>query len=121
MHSDYSERRNTDFEHIVRGAEHSKKHMWYELKAGKANEEQTECCYQADLYCLNHTLSVLCTVVEGDDRCDSVVQSEYRHKEEALQFEINTAVDEKPISILFMAYVIIEPIDCMMIDGIPIA
>ena len=69
---------------IARGAEHSKKHLWYELKAGKANEEQTECCYQADLYCLNHTLSVLSTVVECDDRCDSVVQSEYRHKEEAL-------------------------------------
>ena len=90
MHTDYSERRNTDFEHIARGAEHSKKHLWYELKAGKANEEQTECCYQADLYCLNHTLSVLSTVVECDDRCDSVVQSEYRHKEEALQLEINT-------------------------------
>ena len=37
MHTDYSERRNSDFEHIVRGAEHSKKHLWYELKAGKAN------------------------------------------------------------------------------------
>ena len=51
MHADYSERRNTDLEHIVRGAEHSKKHLWYEFKAGKANEEQTECCYKADLYC----------------------------------------------------------------------
>ena len=60
------------------------------LKARQSNKEQAECCYQTDLYCLNHTLSVLCTVVEGDDRCDSVVQSEYRHKEEALQFEINT-------------------------------
>ena len=78
MHADYSERRNTDLEHIVRGAEHSKKHLWYEFKAGKANEEQTECCYKADLYCFNHTLSVLSTVVECDDRCDSVVQSEYR-------------------------------------------
>lgn len=54
------------------------------------NSKQAECCYQADLYCFNHTLSVLRTIVECDDRCDSVVQSEYRHKEEALQLEINT-------------------------------
>lgn len=40
MHSDYSERRNTDFEHIVRGAEHSKKHLWYELKAAKPTKSR---------------------------------------------------------------------------------
>ena len=31
------------------------------------------------------------------------------------------AVDEKAIRIRFMEYVITEPIDCMMIEGTPIA
>ena len=41
----------------------------------------------------------------------------------SLKYTPNTAVavDENVIRIRFMEYVITEPIDCMIIDGIPIA
>ena len=38
----------------------------------------------------DHTLSLLGTVVVSNDRCDTIVQSEYRHEEEALKLKVYT-------------------------------
>ena len=42
------------------------------------------------LISLEHTLSVTGTVIIGNDWCNTVIKSKYRHKEEALQLKINT-------------------------------
>ena len=31
-----------------------------------------------------------CTIIIGNDRCNAVVKSKYRHEEKTLQFEVNT-------------------------------
>lgn len=125
MDTDDTKRRDSNRKHISRCVEHSEKYLWNEFKAKKSEEHNTKCCCHTELDRLDHTFSILRTVVECNDRSDTVIQTEDRHEEKlcSLKYTPNTAVavDENVIRIRFMEYVITEPIDCMIIDGIPIA
>ena len=56
----------------------------------ESDKGQTESSDQAEFDRFDHTFSVLCPVVEGDDRRDTIVQTEHRHEEETLKLEIYT-------------------------------
>lgn len=53
-------------------------------KARKSNECKTECDEHADFDSFKHTLSVACTIIIGNDWCNAVVKSKYRHEEKTL-------------------------------------
>lgn len=81
--------RNADSKHIFGCAEQSQESFWYKLKSKEADESKAECDEHADFNSLEHTFSVACAVVVGDDRCDTVIKAEYRHEEKALQLKVN--------------------------------
>ena len=60
------------------------------FKAEESNESKAECSRQTDPDRLDHTISLLCTIVVSNDRRDTIVQTEYRHEEEALKLEVYT-------------------------------
>lgn len=125
MDTDDTKCRNADRKHISRCIEHSEEYLWNEFKAKESEEHNAKCCCHTELDRLDHTFSILRTVVECNDRSDTVIQTEDSMKKKlcSLKYTPNTAVavDENVIRIRFMEYVITEPIDCMIIDGIPIA
>ena len=88
MGADDSEGKPADSKHFLGGVEHSKQDMRNKFKTGKPEQHQAKCDFHTDLDCLDHTLPLLCTVTVSDDWRNSVVQSENRHKEETLKFEI---------------------------------
>ena len=90
MDTDDTKRRDSNRKHISRCVEHSEKYLWNEFKAKKSEEHNTKCCCHTELDRLDHTFSILRTVVECNDRSDTVIQTEDRHEEKALQFEIHS-------------------------------
>ena len=82
--------RNTNLQHVSRCIEHSKQYLWDTLKTEKSDKSKAECSCQTDPDRPDHTLSLLGTVVVSNDRCDTIVQSEYRHEEEALKLKVYT-------------------------------
>lgn len=89
MDSNNTQGWNSDSKHIFRCTEQSQESLWYKLKGKEADEGKTECDKHADFDSLDHTFSMTCAVVIGDDRCDTVIEAKYRHKEKALQFKVN--------------------------------
>lgn len=90
MDTDDTKRRDADRKHISRCVEHSEKYLWNEFKAKESEEHNAKCCCHTEFDRLDHTFSVLRTVVECNDRSDTVIQTEDRHEEKALQFEIHS-------------------------------
>ena len=88
--TDDTKRLNANCKHISRSIEHSEKYLRNEFKAKESEEHNAKCSYHTELDCFDHTLSVLRTVVECNDRSDTVIQTEDRHEEKALQFEIHS-------------------------------
>ena len=90
MDTDDTKCRNTNLQHVSRCIEHSKQYLWDTLKTEKSDKSKAECSRQTDPDRPDHTLSLLGTVVVSNDRCDTIVQSEYRHEEEALKLKVHT-------------------------------
>ena len=89
VYTDDTKCRNTNLQHVSRCVEHSKQYLWDTLKTEKSDKSKAECSCQTDPDRPDHTLSLLGTVVVSNDRCDTIVQSEYRHKDKTLQFEVH--------------------------------
>ena len=82
--------RDSDGKHIFGSTEQPQQCFRHKFKGKKTNECKTECDEHADFDSFKHTLSVACTIIIGNNRCNAVVKSKYRHEEKTLQFEVNT-------------------------------
>lgn len=76
--------RDSDGKHIFGSTEQPQQCFRNKFKGKKTNECKTECDEHADFDSFKHTLSVACTIIIGNDRCNAVVKSKYRHEEKTL-------------------------------------
>mgnify|MGYP006913762680 FL=1 len=117
--------RDSDGKHIFGSTEQPQQCFRNKFKGKKTNECKTECDEHADFDSFKHTLSVACTIIIGNDRCNAVVKSKYRHEEKTLQFEVNTKYCSCSDCELYQDQIHAvghdRLMDCMMIDGIPTA
>ena len=88
--ADDAQCRNADGEHFRGSVEQSKKFIRNQDKQCKSNQHQADCGDYAQLNRLNDTFFVACPVVVSDDWNHSVVQTEDRHENKTVQFEVNT-------------------------------
>ena len=84
MDTDNAECRNADCEHIFGCIEHAEQYLWNSLEGEESDEGQAESNDQAEFNRFDHSFSLFGSVVVSDDRCDTIVQTENRHEEEAL-------------------------------------
>ena len=84
MDTDNAECRNADYEHIFGCIEHAEQYLWNSLEGEESDEGQAESNDQAEFNRFDHSFSLFGSVVVSDDRCDTIVQTENRHEEEAL-------------------------------------
>mgnify|MGYP000137464447 CR=1 FL=1 len=94
------------------------------LEQEQSNNHNADCDKNTQFQGMSDPSFVPGAVIICYDRYHSIVQSENRHEDKALQFEIYTIYGcgsrKRNISrILFIPNVVTDPIDCMMIDGTP--
>ena len=88
--ADNSQCRNADGKHFRGSVEQSKKLIRNQYKQCKSDQHQADGGNDTEFNCLHDTFSVACPVVVSNDRHHSVVQTKNRHKNETVEFEVNT-------------------------------
>ena len=81
--------RNTDFQHGVGSIEKcTKQELWRNLEDDKSGTHDAYSDDNAEFYRLGDSLFISGSIIICDDWNHTIIQSEYRHKDKALQFEI---------------------------------
>ena len=88
--ADQSQGRDTDLQHLFRCIEDAQK-----LRSQRPERDGTGSHHSHRIFCRqfhgsHQAVRLSCAIVETDDGNHTVIQTEYRHEDEALQFEVYT-------------------------------
>ncbi len=86
--ADQAQGRYADLQHMVGGVEQQKELCREQLEGGQAKEHDGHCDQDTQAGGIHDAFAVSGPVIIGNDRDHAVVESEYRHENETLQFEI---------------------------------
>ena len=90
MNCNATESRNTNSIHFIRCIEHSKQLTREKLENQKTGNHNHDCGNCTKLNRTHDSVFTLCTIIICNNWNNTIIQTEYRHKDKTLQFKINT-------------------------------